>query len=646
MLFLSPLALFGLAAALVPPLLHLFQRREPPVVEFPAVRYLRETQRDAQRTVRLQHLLLMLLRMLGVVLIALAAARPVVPGGLGARHAPTALVVVFDHSLSSGAVQGGTRVRDDLAARARETLREAQAGDAVWLIGADGIARRGTPAELIELVSALQPDARRLDLDAAVRQAARLIATSGFARGEVHVLSDLQASALGDGSGESGVVPFVRTEGTTPVSRLPDSSLAGLSILIYHPAGDPPPNLGVTSARPWPSLWLPGHGAVRATIGGTAAAGAASGAIALTVGGRPGSRALAVPGGDVELGAPALTPGWHTGVVSVPPDELRADDARPIAVRVVAPAGVSAGADLGTFATEALGVLAAAGRVRLGGTADVRFGAAPSGAARAIVLPPGDASALGAANRALGAAGVPWRFGTRLEREDSVAAPTVPELAGVRVRARYRLEPVGSEASGDVLARAGGDAWLVRHGRVVLLGSRLVPDETTLPVSGAFVPFVSALVNRIARGESGVIETPPGGAITLPDRVSAMVVGDSLVALRAGEVVVAPAAPGVYALRAGPDTVAMLVVAGDARESDLRRAASAPLAARWVRARIEVTDTPAGYAARRFRGAGRSELTGWLLLAALIVLVAESLLAAGGFARLAGFRRPVSAFSL
>ncbi|MFI5208722.1 MAG: BatA domain-containing protein, partial [Gemmatimonadales bacterium] len=50
MTFLTPLALFALAAALVPPLLHLFQRREPPVIEFPAVRYLKETQREALRT--------------------------------------------------------------------------------------------------------------------------------------------------------------------------------------------------------------------------------------------------------------------------------------------------------------------------------------------------------------------------------------------------------------------------------------------------------------------------------------------------------------------------------------------------------------------------------------------------------------------
>jgi hypothetical protein len=153
MYFLQPLALFFLAAALVPPLLHLFQRRRPPDVTFPAVRYLRQTEREASRTIRLRHLLLLLLRVAAVALLALAAARPVVPKRVGVGHEPTALALVLDHSLSSGAVAGGVRTFDDLAARARETLRAAQPSDALWLVGADGVARRGSREDLLAAVA-------------------------------------------------------------------------------------------------------------------------------------------------------------------------------------------------------------------------------------------------------------------------------------------------------------------------------------------------------------------------------------------------------------------------------------------------------------------------------------------------------------
>ncbi len=620
MFFLSPLALIGLSAALVPPLLHLFQRREPPVVEFPAVRYLQETKRDAQRTVKLQHLLLMLLRILAVVLIVLAAARPVVPGGMGARHEPTALVIVLDHSLSSGAVVGGTRVLDDLAARARETLHEAQAGDAVWLLGADGIARRGSPAELLEEVAHIAPDARRLDLDDAVRQSARLIATSAYARGEVHVLSDLQRTAF------QSTVNSQQSTG--------DSSLNGATILLYHPSGDPPPNQGVLLARPIPSLWLPGTGSVRVGVGGGPAGAQARTAVSLSVDARPGARALAGAGGEVDLAAPSLAPGWHAGAVSLDADELRADDRRAFVVRVVQPPTVSAAAtdDLGPFLGEALGVLAAAGRVRLG-AGDVRVATGPSGSGAVVVLPPADAAAIGAANRALEAAGVTWRYGARVSREDSVAAPDVPELAGVRTRARWRLVPAAAADSSGVLARAGGDPWLVRSGRVVLLGSRLVPEESSLPLSGAFVPFVAALVSRLVRGEGAVTYATPGESVALPDRATALASPDSTIAVRSGGVVAAPATPGLWAVRAGRDTVGMLVVGADPRESDLTRATVHALVAQWSEARLAVTDDPRQYAARRFRGAGRSELTGPLLLFALVVLAVEALLAAGRLTR-------------
>ncbi len=633
MFFLSPLALLGLAAALVPPLLHLFQRRTPPELPFPAVRYLRQTEREAQRQIRLRHLLLMLLRVLGVVLIVLAAARPVVPGGGAGLHEPTAVVVVLDNSLSSGAVLAGTRVADDLAARARETFRAAQSGDALWLVTADGIARRGTAEELLALASAVRPEPRRLDVAAAVRGGARLLSGSGYARAEVHVLTDAQRTALADGPPLGGLDPMPAPGGRPAApGAMADSALVGLHVLVYRPQGEPPPNRGVARARPQPRVWLPGAGAVAVEVGGTPP-GAGSAALQLTMGGRGGGRALAAVGGQAVLSAPRLEPGWRTGVVALEADELRGDDERPVGARVLPPAAVRAVSreEVGPFLVEALGVLADGGQVAAAGGAawaeSVGIGTMP-GPGRTIVVPPADPARLGATNRALAAAGVPWRFGARVTRDDSLVAPDVPELSGGRVAVRHRLEPAG-DGSGEVLARAAGEAWMVRVGRVVLVASRLVPEETALPLSGAFVPFVAALVNRVAWGESGVLDAYPGASVALPERVTALARDDRATALEPGAVVAAPGAPGVYAMLSGRDTVGLLVVGADARESDLTRAEAADWRRALPGARVSVTDDAERYAAERFRGAGRSELTGWLLAAALLVLLLESLLAAG-----------------
>lgn len=619
MTFLAPLALLGLVAALVPPLLHLFQRRQPPTLEFPAVRYLLQTEREAERKIRLQHLLLMLLRIAAVVLIVLAAARPVVPRDIGsaALHEPTALVLVLDNSLSAGAVTGGRLALDDLKARARETLRAARGSDAVWLVGADGIARRGSPAELLALVAAMRPSPRRLALAPAVRLAGRLVAGSGYARGEVHVLSDLQRSALEAAEEQEGVEGS-RSEGVEG-ARTP--------LLIYHPAAVPPANLGVAGARPQPSLWLPGSGAVAAAIAGGPAATIAQ--VQLLLGERTGTRAVARPGATVTLGSPRAEPGWRVGTIELQPDELRGDDVRVFAVRVVAPAVVSAEPEttLGPFVARALEVLAENGQVRLEGPAGVAIGTSVRGAGPVIVLPPADPVQRGALNRALAAAGVAWRYGTSVTREDSLLAPLVPELAGARVRVRARLE-APALAPGDVLARAGGEPWLVRAGRVVLVGSRLVPEETSLPLGSAFVPFVSALVNRVARGEAGVLTAAPGDPVALPAAARALAAGDSVRTVDGGGVVSAPVDPGAYAVLAGRDTIAMLVVGADGRESLLERASGADVR-RALGAHAAVTDDPRAYGARAFSGAGRSELTGWLLVVALAVLMIEGMMAAG-----------------
>jgi len=440
MVFLQPFALLLLGFGVVPPLLHLFQRRRPPDVEFPAMRYLRQTEREAQRTIRLRHLLLLLLRVAAVVLVALAAGRPVVPARVGAGHEPTALVLVLDNSLSSGAVSGGTRAFDDLAARARETLGAAQPADALWLIGADGVARRGSREELLAAVAAARPEARRLDLSAAVATAARLVRASGYARGEIHLLSDVQRTAFG----------------------APDSAAAGLALLVYHPVADPPANRAVVSAHATPATWVAGAGAVTAAIGGAPVPAGPKVPVTVTLGGRAGGRALVAAPDVATLGVTAPLAGWAAGEVDLEPDELRADDGRPFAVRVVPPATVAwDSAEAGPFLGAALGSLARAGQVRAGGGGAVRLGppppaGAPPGAA-AVVFPPRDPVALGAANRALAAAGVPWSFGPRIEREDTLAAPRLPEINGARVTGRYRLVNPSAEAPRSVLARAGGD---------------------------------------------------------------------------------------------------------------------------------------------------------------------------------------------
>src|SRR3954451_16356603 len=94
----------GAALAAVPVILHLFMRRTPKHIVFPALRLIRERQKRSRKRLRIKNWLLLLARMAILALMALALARPSLfsQSSLGDQEVPTALGLVFDTSLSMG----------------------------------------------------------------------------------------------------------------------------------------------------------------------------------------------------------------------------------------------------------------------------------------------------------------------------------------------------------------------------------------------------------------------------------------------------------------------------------------------------------------------------------------------------------------
>src|SRR5687767_1731172 len=103
--FLAPLFLLAATAIAVPLLLHLFHRHEGQRVAFPALRYLLRTEQEHAKRIRLRQLVLLLMRVTIVLLLVLAGARLFVRGP-GSGHDPTAVALILDNSMSSGAVAG------------------------------------------------------------------------------------------------------------------------------------------------------------------------------------------------------------------------------------------------------------------------------------------------------------------------------------------------------------------------------------------------------------------------------------------------------------------------------------------------------------------------------------------------------------
>ncbi|MDO4568895.1 MAG: BatA domain-containing protein [Planctomycetia bacterium] len=129
MLFLHPFFLGALVCAGIPILLHFLTKPKPKRVVFPALRFLQENRQSRAQSLKIRHILLMLLRVALIVLIVLVFARPQTSGGDAAgENAPTAAIFVFDNLPRMDYMQKNKSRLDEAKDRARGFLRRLPAG--------------------------------------------------------------------------------------------------------------------------------------------------------------------------------------------------------------------------------------------------------------------------------------------------------------------------------------------------------------------------------------------------------------------------------------------------------------------------------------------------------------------------------------
>ncbi len=596
MSFLAPLYLLLAGAIAVPLLLHLRRRRIENRIDFPAVRYLARAEKENVRQIKYRNLLLMLLRIAAVLALALAAARPIA-AFLGAGHVPTALAIVLDNSLSTSAIIDGQPLLSRLRSVALEAQGAASSSDRVWLVTADGAVTGGSSDVVRQAITRTDVFPGRGDLANAITRATGLVVGSGLPARQVVVVTDGQA-----------------TSWSTPVAS------GDVRLSIYAPNTTAPRNAAVVLAEARPARWTP-RGAVvaRASVPDSAT-------YRIALGERTLARGTARTGEDLTVRASPPERGWQRGVVELEPDELRGDDARFFAVWLGAAPSVAVDAGGGTFLRTAVDALVQDARVAAGN--EIFLGAADNATRLpALLIAPNDASRLGAANRSLERLGVPWRFGPPRRDETSVRGD---RFDGVRTSLRYPLQREAGATAADTLATAGGDAWIVAGDRYVIIASPLEQGATDLPIRAGFVPWLGDIIGQRLAGEAtAVIDAAPGAAVRWPSGADGLEGTDGQVTPIKG-LNTAPTRPGVYFVRRGAARIGALVVNAEGEEGDLRR-----LSARALRDRIRsgdalVTDDEARWKRSLFDVGSRRPLQLPLILLALLLLAAETLVVRRG----------------
>jgi hypothetical protein len=204
--FLAPLFFVALAGLAIPVLLHLTQREKKQIIRFPSLMFVRRIPYQSVRRRKIQHWLLLLVRVTALALIILAFARPffrqsnlpIVPG-TGARE----LVVLLDTSYSMGFADRWERAR----AAAHDAINKMSGTDrgsvVLFSSGADIAVRASMEhSPLSAAIAAAKPGSGATRYAPALKVAGGILAESTLPRREVVLISDFQRNGW---RGEEGI---------------------------------------------------------------------------------------------------------------------------------------------------------------------------------------------------------------------------------------------------------------------------------------------------------------------------------------------------------------------------------------------------------------------------------------------------------
>ena len=318
--FTNPLLLAGLAAVGLPVLIHFLTRARPRRIAFPPFKFLIVACAGQQAVHRLRTLILLTVRCLAVLALVLLFARPFLkPRGPSASpEAARRVVLVIDASLSMRAIHQGVPLFARAQAEAADVLRSLDSGSeaAVVLIGA-------TPRPLLPALSRNIPALHDV-----------LVQTQPtFENGDVAAALALAKKLLGDRPGTLYLFSDFQQSNWTEVGRLP----ALLNCHLRRAAPAPVENVALTSVQLSPAEPVAGEAAeVTCTVFNytqrprqeTVRLELADFAQEKRVTVQPFSSA------EAAFSVSFPQPGPITGKATLPPDDLREDNTRYLALRV------------------------------------------------------------------------------------------------------------------------------------------------------------------------------------------------------------------------------------------------------------------------------------------------------------------------
>ncbi|MFC1556386.1 BatA domain-containing protein [candidate division KSB1 bacterium] len=255
MTFLQSIFLYGLAAAVIPLLIHLFSRLKKDRIPFSSLYFLKLLESRRIRNIKLRQYLLLLIRTLIIALLVLTFSRPTLFTSSGSDYSsesPVSAVIILDNSLSTSADIDGVTALELIKRQALEVLNSFKDGDELYFLTTGGFTEDpGIAASLpkgmantIDLdllrrnIENNEVSNRSADLQAVLQYGFELLAPSANLFREIYLISDLQASNFPDGASHA-----FRQDGLSdPAGNEPNP----VRVYCIQPVDDAPLNIGIT----------------------------------------------------------------------------------------------------------------------------------------------------------------------------------------------------------------------------------------------------------------------------------------------------------------------------------------------------------------------------------------------------------------
>ncbi len=198
MTFLNPAILIGLLAAGIPVIIHFLNLKKLKKVEFSTLNFLKELQKSKIRKIKFRQWLLLLIRVIIIMFLVLAFARPTIKGTI-AESGTISSIFIFDDSYSMSLLTPQGSLFNISKKFSKEIFSSFSSKDRIAVMTATAYANKinfVSPTEALKLVDELNVSAKSVKLNDALSNAVNKLKSETSVNKEIFVFSDFQKSSF------------------------------------------------------------------------------------------------------------------------------------------------------------------------------------------------------------------------------------------------------------------------------------------------------------------------------------------------------------------------------------------------------------------------------------------------------------------